>query len=97
MKIFIGNLAWAVTEDDLRKLFSPFGEVERAELASFSDGRRKPFGFVFMPEVGCALKAIISLDHTKFFDRVINVAAGIETEKRGRIQNRPSGEPKIPT
>lgn len=62
MKLYVGNLAYSTTEDDLRDLFSPFGEVSTAELITdrFS-GQSKGFGFVEMSnnsEADAAIKGL---------------------------------------
>ncbi|MCW9078974.1 MAG: RNA-binding protein, partial [Gammaproteobacteria bacterium] len=51
MNIYVGNLAYGVTDDELRETFSAFGEVERASVIMDRDtGRSKGFGFVEMPD-----------------------------------------------
>ena len=59
MNIYIGNLAYTVTEDDLRDAFSEFGQVDSASIINdkFS-GRSKGFGFVDMPNDSEAREAI---------------------------------------
>ena len=49
MNIYVGNLSYSVTEDDLRALFTEFGDVSSAKLIIDRDtGRSKGFGFVEM-------------------------------------------------
>ena len=61
MKIHVGNLAYNVTEDDLRGLFSSFGEVSSVNVVKErSSGQSKGFGFVEMlnnSEADKAMKA----------------------------------------
>jgi len=62
MNLYVGNLAYTVTEDELRDVFGEFGEVTSVTLIKdkFS-GRSKGFGFVEMPnnsEADAAIKAI---------------------------------------
>jgi cold-inducible RNA-binding protein len=59
MNIYVGNLSWEVTEDDLRKTFEAFGRVESANVImdKFS-GKSKGFGFVEMPSKEEAQAAI---------------------------------------
>jgi len=63
MKLYVGNLAYSTTEDDLRGMFTPFGEVSTAELITdrFS-GQSKGFGFVEMPNNSEADTAIKTLN-----------------------------------
>jgi len=73
-KLYVGNLAYAVTEEDLRNLFSLSGTVE--SVAVISDkftGQSKGFGFVEMADAGGAAAAIQSLDGTEFKGRNLKV------------------------
>ena len=52
MRIFVGNLDWAISEDALERLFEPYGEVERAQVITDREtGRSRGFGFVEMPNL----------------------------------------------
>jgi RNA recognition motif-containing protein len=62
MRIYVGNLPYSVTDDDLRDIFGEFGELASAEVIKdkFS-GQSKGFGFVDMPnnsEADAAIKAL---------------------------------------
>ena len=72
-KLFVGNLPFDVSEDDVRNLFTPFGKVESVTLvADRETGRLRGFGFVEMePEAAAA--AIAALDKTDFGGRSLNV------------------------
>ena len=72
-KIFVGSLDWGVTGDDLRELFSQFGDIEDAVVISdkFS-GRSKGFGFVTFTNDGDVDKAM-SLNDSEFKGRKIIV------------------------
>jgi cold-inducible RNA-binding protein len=76
-KLFVGNLSWNLTTDDLRQLFSEFGTVEDATVLSdkFS-GRSKGFGFVTMSTDEEAQAAIEGLHEKEVDGRqiVVNVA-----------------------
>ncbi|MBF0171409.1 MAG: RNA-binding protein [Nitrospinae bacterium] len=51
MNIYIGNLSYTATEDDLRKAFSPYGTVDSARIIiDRATGKSKGFGFVSMPD-----------------------------------------------
>lgn len=62
MKLYVGNLAYSVTEDDLREMFSAFGDVASTQLIKDRmSGQSKGFGFVEMPnnsEADAAIKAL---------------------------------------
>lgn len=62
-KLYIGNLAFGVTEPDLRAIFEPYGKVESATLVTDQDtGRSRGFGFVEMTQDGEAEAAIRALN-----------------------------------
>ncbi len=74
MNIYVGNLAFAVTDDDLRDLFASHGDVASANVIKdrFS-GESRGFGFVEMPSREDALAAIEALNGTDFKGRSITV------------------------
>lgn len=73
-KLFIGNIEWAVTEDDLKTLFSQYGETEECVIVKdkFS-GRSKGFGFVTFTNDEDADKAVAELDGHDLNERKIVV------------------------
>ncbi len=73
-KLYVGNLAYSVTNEDLKDLFSQSGTVESVAVVSdkFS-GQSKGFGFVEMADAAEAAAAIQSLDGTEFKGRNIRV------------------------
>ncbi|MEE9397090.1 MAG: RNA-binding protein [Methylococcales bacterium] len=74
MNIYVGNLAYSVTDDELKEMFSTYGEVASANVISdkFS-GRSKGFGFVEMPDDSSAEEAIKGLNETDMGGRNIIV------------------------
>ena len=74
MRIFVGNLSWTTTEDELSRLFEPYGEVERAQIITDREtGRSRGFGFVEMPQLTEATAAIEGLNGTALGGRMLNV------------------------
>ena len=73
-KLFVGNIAWSASDDDLKALFAEHGEVEEAIIIKdkFS-GRSKGFGFVTFTNDEEADKAISALDGFDFNGRNIAV------------------------
>ncbi len=73
-KLYVGNLAYSTTNEDLRNLFSQQGQVDTAEVVSdkFS-GQSKGFGFVEMADAEAAQAAIQALDGSEFMGRNIKV------------------------
>jgi len=74
MKIFVGNFSFSTTEDDLRDLFQPFGNIDSvAVVTDRQTGRSRGFGFVEMSDNGEAEKAIAALNGKEFSGRTLNV------------------------
>ncbi len=74
MNIYVGNLAFKVTDDDLRTAFEAFGDVDSARVITDREtGRSKGFGFIEMPDRKAAMKAIESLNGTDIGGRIVTV------------------------
>jgi len=85
MNIYVGNLAYGVTDDDLREAFAAFGEVERASVIMDRDtGRSKGFGFVEMPDKAQAEAAISGMNEKDLSGRAIRVNEAKPREDRPR-------------
>lgn len=83
-KLYVGNLSYSTTEDDLRDAFGKIGEVASATLIiDQTNGRSKGFGFVEMASDEDAAKAIGSLNGTTLFDRTITVNEARPKTDRG--------------
>jgi RNA recognition motif-containing protein len=74
VKIYVGNLAYGVNEDDLREAFSRFGNVSEVTIIKdrFS-GQSKGFGFVEMPNNSEADQAMKALNGTQLKGRNVKV------------------------
>ena len=91
MRIFVGNLNWATTEDELDQLFAPYGEVARIQIVMDRySGRSRGFGFVEMPDATQAQAAIDGLNGTSLGGRALTVNEAREREDRGGPR-RPRG------
>src|SRR4051794_25282765 len=75
MNIYVGNLNWSMTSDDLYNLFAPYGEVASAKIVTdkFNNNRSKGFGFVEMNDDEAARNAISNLNETEITGRKIIV------------------------
>ena len=75
MNIYVGNLNWSMTSDDLYNLFTPYGEVGTAKIVTdkFNNNRSKGFGFVEMADDEAARQAISQLNETDIMGRKIVV------------------------
>jgi len=87
MNIYVGNLSYSVTEDDLRQAFGSFGQVASVSIIKdkFSN-QSKGFGFVEMPSQEEAQAAISGMNGKELKGRAMNV-----NEARPRTDDRRSG------
>ena len=75
MKLYVGNLSYDVTEDELRQAFAPFGEITSLTIpADRYSGRPKGFGFVEMATKEAGEAAVAGLNGKSFKGRPIMVA-----------------------
>src|SRR4051812_14667690 len=82
--IYVGNLVWEATADDLLALFQEFGAVARAQVITDREtGRSRGFGFVEMDNDDEAQKAIEALHNTPFRGRPLTVNEAKPREDRG--------------
>jgi RNA recognition motif-containing protein len=83
VKIYVGNLSFRATDDDLRAAFEPFGEVASAQVIQDRDtGRSRGFGFVEMPNADEANTAIDKVNNTEIVDRAVRVNEAQERPPR---------------
>lgn len=83
MNLYIGNLAYSVTEENLRELFENYGNVLSAKLIIDRDtGRSKGFGFVEMADDAAGEAAIKALNDTDLQGRPIKVNQARPREER---------------
>lgn len=85
MNIYVGNLSYQVSEEELQKAFEAYGQVESAKIIKDNySGRSKGFGFVEMPVNEEAEAAIAGLNEKDLKGRAITVnKARPRTESRG--------------
>ena len=89
MDIYVGNLSYDTTGDELRELFEKYGAVTSARVISDKmSGRSKGFGFVEMPDKGEAEKAIKNTNGVDFMGRPLRVN---ESQPRPRSDDRGGG------
>jgi cold-inducible RNA-binding protein len=91
VNIFVGNMAFSVTEQDLRELFASYGVVDSVNLITDREtGRPRGFGFVEMADDRAAQAAITGLNGKEVAGRALNV-----NEAKPREERRPpSGGPR---
>ncbi|MBE7488740.1 MAG: RNA-binding protein [Candidatus Omnitrophica bacterium] len=83
MKLYVGNLSYQTTEDELREVFGRYGEVSSAEIIQDRmTGRSKGFGFIEMPNRAEAEAAIQGLNESEMNERRIMVNEARPKEPR---------------
>ena len=85
MNIYVGNLSYTTTEDDLRRAFEPYGTVSAARIVMDRvENRPRGFGFVEMPENREGQAAIDAMNGADLQGRTLKV-----NEARPREERRP--------
>ena len=88
-RLFVGNLSFKVTEDDLLDLFSPYGDVMQVRIINDREtGRPRGFGFVTMASKEEADKAIEGLNKQEIEGRALTVNIARPREERRRNYSR---------
>ena len=93
MNIYVGNLSYEVTEEDLKEAFEAFGAAETVKVIKDNyTGRSKGFGFVEMPSEAEGQSAIDGLNGKELKGRTLKVnKAKARSEDRGYGGNRGGG------
>ena len=83
MNIYLGNIAWSMTEDDVEALFAEFGAVSSVKIITDKySGRSKGFGFVEMDGDAAAQSAIDALNDSEQQGRNLRVNQARPRERR---------------
>jgi cold-inducible RNA-binding protein len=84
MNLYVGNLPYRITEDQLREAFEEFGRVSSCTIIKDKvTGQSKGFGFLEMPERSEAEAAVTNLNGRDLMGRKINVNEARPREERG--------------
>jgi RNA recognition motif-containing protein len=84
MKLYVGNLAYTVTEQELQDLFAPYGEVKSVNIVKDKfTGQARGFGFVEMGDKDMGKAAIDGLNGTDIGGRKIRVNEALAKEAQG--------------
>ena len=87
MRIFVGNVPFTTTEEDLTQLFAVYGTVNRVMIATDRDtGRPRGFAFVEMPDSGQAREALTELHGAEVGGRPLTVNEARPREGEPRPQ-----------
>jgi len=86
--IYVGNLSFQATEEDLREVFAEYGKVSRVSLPTDREtGRKRGFAFVEMEDDAQEQKAIDELDGAEWLGREIRVNKAKPREESGGRRN----------
>ncbi len=92
MKLYVGNLPFSATEQDLRALFAAYGEPSRVTVVvDRMSGRSRGFGFVEYDEAGAGQAAIAGLNGKEFGGRALVVNEARPSGREGRQGGRDGG------
>jgi RNA recognition motif-containing protein len=84
VKLYVGNLSFGASEEDLKKLFSEAGNVQSVKIVTDAySGRSRGFGFVEMGSEAEAEKAISDINGKTFMERALIVSEARPQKKRG--------------
>lgn len=84
MNLYISNLSYNITDEDLRLLFADYGEITSAKVIMDREtGRSRGFGFVELSDDELAKKAIEELNQASYDGKVINITEARPREDRG--------------
>ncbi len=91
MSIYVGNLAFEITEQDLTDVFTEYGTVKRVHCPTDREtGRKRGFAFVEMDTLPQEESAIAALDGAEWMGRSLKVNKAREREERGNFGGRGS-------
>lgn len=86
MKLFVGNLSWNTSENDLRNEAESYGQVDEVRIILDREtGRSRGFGFVTFSERDDALDAMEKMNGKEFDGRVLKVNEAHERQPRANI------------
>ena len=84
MNLYISNLSYNISDEDLRLLFADYGEITSAKVIMDREtGRSRGFGFVELSDDELAKKAIGELNQASYDEKIINVTEARPREDRG--------------
>ena len=84
MNLYISNLSYNISDEDLRLLFADYGEITSAKVIMDREtGRSRGFGFVALSDDELAKKAIEELNQASYDGKVINITEARPREDRG--------------
>jgi len=94
LRVYVGNLPFKTTDDELRRLFEKYGTVTSADVIRYKgSGRSKGYAFVVMDEAG-AQGAVDALNEKEFESRILKVRIAKPRENYPRKDGEENSAPK---
>ncbi len=94
VRVYVGNLPFKTSDDELKKLFNTFGEVKSADVIRYREsGRSKGYAFVIIDEEG-AKNSIEQLNDNEYESRILKVRIAKPRENFPREDKKKSGDVK---
>jgi len=91
-KLYVGNISFNATEQDIRDLFSEYGEIESLKIITDKfTGQSRGFGFIELETEQDAQKVISALNGKEFMGKTLTVAEARPQRPRQGFQERGSG------
>jgi len=91
-KIYVANISFNATEQDIKDLFSEYGDIESVKMITDKyTGQSRGFAFVEMESEDGAKKAISTLNKATFMGRTLTVAEARPQEKRQGFRDSTGG------
>lgn len=91
-KLYVGNIPYNATEEDIKELFSEYGEIESLKIIQDQfTGQSKGFGFIEMVSEEDAKKAMAGLNEKDFMGKTLRVAEARPQKKQQGFNKRSSG------
>jgi len=81
-RIHVNNLAWSIKEDELKNVFSEFGEIEKVKIPTRPKGGSKGFGFITFKTNEAAKNAVEKMNNVNLEERRIGVVFSTSVEKK---------------
>jgi RNA recognition motif-containing protein len=92
MNLYVANLSWSISEEDLKNVFQPFGAVTSVKIVTDREtGRSRGFGFVEMEDENAGQTAIAELNDTELQGRKIVVKESFPRPQNNSFKRGNSG------
>eukprot|EP00041_Stephanoeca_diplocostata_P031093 m.960288 g.960288 ORF g.960288 m.960288 type:complete len:686 (+) comp23884_c0_seq4:1593-3650(+) len=92
-KLFVSGLSWSLTQDEIRDIFKPFGELQDVRLATKQNGQSRGFAYVEFVDPKCAGAAVVGCNDKEYKGRRIQVAISNPPKRAAAGGSAPANAP----